>query len=226
MKKMNSKGQPELKFLYRNECFTLKQLEANEHFSKLKAPILFHGNSAFLKFVHVFENSTELKNWAADTKMEGQVNTILEKMAEAKKLKGEDHEWAKKKLTEKANRIAEDLKELSKRSGLPIGSEKLFRLATMDAPLIEGAVFDPALLFMDINFTGHFFAMWNGLIVPDFTWFGVNDRISAVHVWGLLVLCEHSWLGGRNLWLGGADWRVADLSKYGFNDRASSGILF
>ena len=54
----------------------------------------------------------------------------------------------------KAARIEVDLRELAERTGLPLDSKELLLKATTEADPLEGAIFDPGMLFMGIGFAG------------------------------------------------------------------------
>jgi hypothetical protein len=80
-----------------------------------------------------------------------------------------------------------------------------------------------ALLYKDINFRGGtaFFTLtW-----PNFKWwpYKFNDVASSAKAWGANILFEHSWYGGRPLYLIGVPYvEFPDFRKFGFNDIASS----
>ncbi|WP_283134685.1 hypothetical protein [Rhizohabitans arisaemae] len=79
------------------------------------------------------------------------------------------------------------------------------------------------LLYEDANFKGKqkfFTATW-----PNFKWwpYKFNDKASSAKAWGGNILFEHTWYGGRRLYLVGLPYvAFPDLSVFGFNDLASS----
>ncbi|MHA7058073.1 hypothetical protein ACWGOQ_0012700 [Aquimarina sp. M1] len=223
----NEKNELELKFLFREEFFTLKELEANEVFSKLEAPIMLNGTGLpNEKIVYVFEDNIVLKAWATNTKTEEIIKKVLDTLPSVQLQEHDDHKWAKQKITQKSERIIRDLEALSKRTELPLLSRELQKLATIDAPLIEGPVFDPAFLFSHSNARGHLLPLWSNLWLPNFNWLGWNDSISSVFVVsGLLLLCEHSWWSGRSVWLfPRPDLEIHNLEAFGLNDNVSSAL--
>jgi hypothetical protein len=57
--------------------------------------------------------------------------------------------------------------------------------------------------------------------MPNFKWVCFNDKGSSAVAWGVNVLFQHSWYGGRRLYLIGFA-RFPDLKVFDFNDMASS----
>jgi len=55
------------------------------------------------------------------------------------------------------------------------------------------------------------------------TWVGWNDRARSVRIFGLNVLCENVWFGGRWAWLIGFNW-LMNLSHLLF-DRVTSSVI-
>lgn len=80
-----------------------------------------------------------------------------------------------------------------------------------------------ALLYRDINFSGgskFFTVTW-----PNFKWwpYKFNDAASSAKAWGGNILFQHTWYGGRKLYLIGLPYvEFPDLRVFGFNDTASS----
>ena len=80
-----------------------------------------------------------------------------------------------------------------------------------------------ALLYRDVNFSGgsKFFSVtW-----PNFKWwpYKFNDAASSGKAWGANVLFQHTWYGGRRLWLIGIPYvEFPDFRVFDFNDLASS----
>jgi hypothetical protein len=80
-----------------------------------------------------------------------------------------------------------------------------------------------ALLYADRGFKGSskFFSVtW-----PNFKWwpYKFNDKASSAKAWGGNILFQHTWYGGRPLYLIGLPYvEFSDLGVFGFNDMASS----
>ncbi|GAA1134416.1 hypothetical protein [Arthrobacter flavus] len=80
-----------------------------------------------------------------------------------------------------------------------------------------------ALLYRDRNFSGgskFFTVTW-----PNFKWwpYKFNDTASSAKAWGGNILFQHTWYGGRRLYLVGLPYvEFPDLERFDFNDRASS----
>jgi hypothetical protein len=80
-----------------------------------------------------------------------------------------------------------------------------------------------ALLYRDVNFGGgskFFTVTW-----PNFKWapYKFNDKASSAKSWGLGILFEHTWYGGRRFYMAGLPYvEFRDLGDFAFNDIASS----
>lgn len=80
-----------------------------------------------------------------------------------------------------------------------------------------------ALLYRDVNFGG----AWKFFTVtwPNFKWwpYKFNDAASSAKAWGGNILFQHTWYGGRRLYLIGVPYvEFRDLGVFDFNDTASS----
>lgn len=79
------------------------------------------------------------------------------------------------------------------------------------------------LLYRDKNYSGKskfFTTTW-----PNMKWwpYRFNDQASSAKAWGGNILFQHSWYGGRRLYLVGLPFvQFPDFSEFGFNDIASS----
>ncbi|MDR7084279.1 hypothetical protein J2X01_003587 [Arthrobacter ginsengisoli] len=80
-----------------------------------------------------------------------------------------------------------------------------------------------ALLYRDRDFHGgskFFTVTW-----PNFKWwpYKFNDAASSAKAWGGNILFQHTWYGGRRLYLIGLPYvEFPDLGRFEFNDMASS----
>ena len=80
-----------------------------------------------------------------------------------------------------------------------------------------------ALLYRDRDFHGgskFFTVTW-----PNFKWwpYKFNDAASSAKAWGGNILFQHTWYGGRRLYLIGLPYvEFPDLGRFEFNDIASS----
>ncbi|MBG6180611.1 hypothetical protein [Arthrobacter sp. CAN_A1] len=80
-----------------------------------------------------------------------------------------------------------------------------------------------ALLYRDRNFSGgskFFTVTW-----PNFKWwpYKFNDSASSAKAWGGNILFQHTWYGGRRLYLVGLPYvEFPDFGRFDFNDAASS----
>lgn len=123
-------------------------------------------------------------------------------------------------------RIEADMRELSKRTGLPWGSRELFLRATANADPLEGEIFDPAILWTGAGFTGASLPVFYPGI-PDLSWFpGKNNTTSAVQVAGIVALFNLTWFRGASLMVFGLPFfQIPNLATVGFNNVTSSVLI-
>jgi hypothetical protein len=131
---------------------------------------------------------------------------------------------ARKLLDIRYRRLLEDLDELGQETGLE--GPELLRRATMDAPALEGPVSHSAFLWARPA-PGQFPFAWmpRHIPIPDFGWYGMNDRgVSLTFVAILLggALYEDTFFRGRSLWFWGVSTGTS-LALFGFDGIASSG---
>ena len=133
-----------------------------------------------------------------------------------------DLAFVKKRQLATAERIEEDLRQLAKETGLKYGSKELFLRATRDSRILEGQVFDPALLYTGANFVGN--SLGAAMPLPDLTWWpGMNNSITSVQMLGACILYRGTYFRGSSLWLLGVPYfQVASLAGTSFNNAASS----
>lgn len=80
-----------------------------------------------------------------------------------------------------------------------------------------------ALLYADREFRGS--SKFLSVTWPNFKWwpYKFNDKASSAKAWGANILFQHTWYGGRRLYLIGLPYvEFPDLGVFGFNDMASS----
>jgi len=127
-----------------------------------------------------------------------------------------------------ANRLRDDLEELAQDTGLSMESAKFLITASEPRSLLEGAYFDPTILWDTVLGFGPPVA-FGGPSFPVFaaipTFFGFNDKASGAQVIGVCTLHDRTFFRGAAAFLigapGSADFVLSDI---GWSDRAASAI--
>lgn len=205
--------------------------KAVSDFEADRYPILAAGLIAD-NVVHAFNTQKEFEKWTESTRYLERIRSVETKILEAKQYEETETSAIKQRQIKVVNRIIEDMNELAERLELDPASEELFLKATSKSDVLEGPIFDPAIVFDSIGtfgsigVSGSSWLPFTTGVWPDLRWFDWNDRISSVTVSGLVVFFEHTWFAGRCLWLGAIPlWYFHDLKIFGFNNRASSAIV-
>jgi hypothetical protein len=178
--------------------------------------------------VHGFSTQTAYRAWAKRSKCLEEISQLDKLAARARKHGGADNQAAMKRQKANAARIARDLEELAAKTGLSVGSTKLFRLATRESDPLDGPIFDPHIFYEHINRGGRFLPMNSGRAYPDFTWLGFNDIASSITTTSNIKFWVDVWFSGRSLTFVGIVWPPVTLNftALGFNDVISSAVSY
>lgn len=174
------------------------------------------------KTIDIFESDREFNDWHKGSNASDMVNRIRDGIRKDKENQFRNHSDLIERYNEEQMRIREEYARLAEKTGYALNSSELFKRATIDRPKDEPAIFHSGILWQHINYYGQYLFVIETL--PDFTWFGFNDKCSSLKFIGGGALCEHVWYGGRYFWLLGF---LAEIPWIGndFNDRASSAFL-
>ena len=173
-----------------------------------------------------FANEESLCRWAAGSRHADRFARAIGTMNLGQQLEGTaTGERAVKRIEASVKRLTADLEELSKETGLAIGTPEFLVEAAIHRSAIEPPLFDPALLFDKVtdpglppSFGGVFFPVNNA--IPTF--FGFNDKASGALVLGLCTLFDKTFFRGQTAFLfGAARFVLADIA---YDNRAASGI--
>src|SRR5205823_3626085 len=139
--------------------------------------------------------------WAAGTKHAAKFAEQDEIVAKAREFEKADNSAAIERMKLRTDRISEDLRALSTRTGLPINSMELLRRASVDYPIIEGPVFHSSLAFEHINGGGAELPLV--VTMPDLGWLRWSNRISSIFLIGYGMFADLTWYRGSKLHLVG-----------------------
>jgi hypothetical protein len=192
------------------------------------APIVVAGSGLPDKRTgYVFDSEAQLLGWAKEIGVSEVVDRLNEATAKGQEYEGRADEtiwkaWQAKRI----QRITDDLNELAEMHGLPVNSPQLFLKATVDADPVLGSVFDPYLIF-DRTGCGGGFRPLAGLM-PNFGWFGFNNKASSVNGLGGGTLFSQYWFKAKRLYLiniGNDLGDCLDLADLNYDNMASSAIV-
>ncbi|MBC7771945.1 MAG: hypothetical protein H7210_05585 [Pyrinomonadaceae bacterium] len=183
----------------------------------------------------VFHTNEEFSKMAAQTRYGDQVQGTLQLIRE--KVLPERKRAA---LIQRMHRLALQHKEASFREFAELldkdpKDEEVIRMAMLDRTPLTPNLFDPMLLYdraieREPPTTSPQDPRTAWLPIPsgfwpDLGWVGWNDRAQSVRFFGMNILCQHKWFGGRWAWLFGFN-GLLNLSHLGFARITSSVISY
>lgn len=174
----------------------------------------------------VFTSAAGLRAWSEKSRHAERLARVEDLARRAKKYKDNDNDAAMKRQASVTKRLTSELKKLSSSTGLPVESMELFRKATVDFDPLMGPVFDPAIIHQHINGGGRLLPFDPGISCPNLGWLGFDNIASSVTWMGVVSLWAGYWFGGARLLLTSAIPTRVNLTAFGFNDVASSLILY
>jgi hypothetical protein len=216
-----------MKVVFGRKRMDFAALEAEADFTRMREPVVALGTGLpETSVAFAFRDWKELLKFTARTKVGEMAATLDERRRKLSRRRGEDTTVIAERQRVKAQRIEDDLRELSNRTGLPWGSKELFLRATFKADPLEGPIFDPSLLFANPGFGGSVL----GVIYPGMPNLGLfppmNNNVSSVMVVGGLGLFAGTFFTGPSRVLFGVPFfGLAALAAIGFDNVTSSVLV-
>ncbi|HEU4726570.1 MAG TPA: hypothetical protein VFT22_01725 [Kofleriaceae bacterium] len=178
--------------------------------------------------INAFDEQGTFYEWATGFEFNDRIREVPVLVDQLRKRQESNLEYVMASQQRRVKAIVAEGEEIAKELGMPVGSVEVLSLMTGADPL-RGALFDPMVLW-DLPCGGpncYGSGAWLPAFgpMPDYRWFGYNDRASHVWASGLNVLCEHIWWGGRWAWILGLPSTHFDLINLGFDNIASSSLL-
>jgi hypothetical protein len=185
--------------------------------------------------IRVFESNADFSKWADRTPHGERVQEIL-RIVRDKVLPEQGNAVWVEQVQRLAFQHAEgNFRDFAKLLGRSPIDEEVIRLAMVDRTPLTPKVFDPALLYDQTiereppmgapeNSQTNMLPVWSGFW-PDLGWAGWNDRARSGRIFGLNILCQNTWFGGRWAWLMGFN-MLLNLRHLGFDRITSSVIAF
>jgi hypothetical protein len=185
--------------------------------------------------VRVFESNDAFSTWASSGKFGEQVRQVLQTVRD-----DVPKERANEALIQQLQEFAlteqdKSFRAFAKMIGKDARDEEVIQRSMIKRTPLTPKVFDPVLLYdrlieREPPTSSPEDPRTNLLVVPsgfwpNLGWAGWNDRARSVRIFGVNVLCENSWFGGRWGWLIGFN-GLLNLWHIGFDRNASSAICF
>jgi hypothetical protein len=183
--------------------------------------------------IYVFESDEAFLTWSKGTRFADNVSRMLGFASEARQLEGTDVRNAMERQRKVTSRIRRELRELSKRTGLEVGSNELLLKAMGKDRILEGPIFKSAVLFEHVDLGGRGFPLASGLLYPDFSWINFDNITTSLWVFGEVDLWQSPWFQGpaisfRSEALPPTNWDSIVVGNVGpfWNDTFSSGFTY
>jgi hypothetical protein len=178
-----------------------------------------------------FAGEEALCRWAAGTRHAERFARAIGTMKLGQQLEGTDAAAprALRRLEAAAEHVRAELEELSRETGLPVGSAEFLSDFGASSPTLRVLSPIPVLFDRVLDsgsateppvFGGSFFPVL--ATIPSF--FGFNDKASGAFVPGALTLHDKTFFRGAAAFLFGLPFTNYILSDLGFDNRAASGI--
>ncbi len=199
-----------------------------------KRPILVFGEEATGSSDRVltFTDDGRFEDWATNSAVNDRIDTVRRRLDnEVLPLRGDSNIERQQRLALRRTMLG--FRGLAREYQFDIRSEELINLAMVDRTPLTPSLFDPVLLYdrliERLPPTGapedprtRLFPIPSGFW-PDLSWCGWNNRARSVRIFGLNVLCDDPWFGGKKAWLFGFN-GLLNLDTLGI-DRTTSSII-
>ena len=199
-------------------------------------PVLIAGEEATgePELARVFEDPKEFRAWAESSKVGDRVESVYRTLEEEVLPQQKDEKWIEQMHTLALKRKGADMAAFAKLAGAEsVRDEEVVRRAIIERTPLTPATFDPLFLWdrrieveppqgapQDSRTQTMFIptGWW-----PYLGWVGWDNRARSARVFGVNVLCDGSWFGGRAIWLIGFNMLI-NLDRLGFDGMATSVI--
>ncbi|QSQ25918.1 hypothetical protein JY651_13720 [Pyxidicoccus parkwayensis] len=183
--------------------------------------------------VRVFTDQRQFRRWAKDSRVTERVDQVFATLKRDVLPERENEPWVQQMQTLALKRTRETFRAFAALRGLKPNDEEVIRLAVLERTPLTPSLFDPILLWdrrieVEPPQGAPQDPRTNSLPVgsgywPVLGWAGWDDRARSARVFGLNILHEHNWFGGRSAWLFGLN-MLLNLEHLAF-DRLTSSII-
>jgi hypothetical protein len=199
----------------------------------IKFPVLAAGTelTGEPEVIRVFQSNTDFSKWADRTSHGEQVREVLRVVNDEVPKEQENAAWVKQIQQLALKSTNANFRAFAKLLGRDPRDEEVIRLSMVERTPLTPKIFDPALLYDRIiehepptgapeDSRTNLLPVPSGFW-PDLGWVGWNDRAMSGRFFGLTMLCQNTWFGGRSAWLAGLN-TLLNLRWLGFEKITSS----
>jgi hypothetical protein len=202
-----------------------------------KARVLVVGEQATgdAELGRAFRDPKSFRAWADTSPIAEQVDGVFKTLEEQVLPQRGNEDWVGKVQGLALERKQADMAALAELAGVDIRDEELVKLAMLDRTPLTPQTFDPVFLWdrrieVEPPQGGPQDSRTSLMFIPPgwwpfLGWVGWDNRARSVRVFGLNILCDGAWFGGRWLWLIGFN-MLLNLDRVFFDRMATSVISF
>ena len=198
-------------------------------------PVLIAGEEATgdPELARVFTDVKSFRAWAEGTPVGERVEDVYRTLEQDVLPHRGDEKWVEQMQTYALERKAADMEAFAKMLGVDVRDEEVVRRAMTERTALTPATFDPMFLWdrriereppqggPEDPRTAMMFiptGWW-----PYLGWAGWDNRARSARVFGVNILCDGAWFGGRWVWLIGFNMLI-NLDRLFFDRMATSVI--
>lgn len=200
-----------------------------------KYPVLVAGEEATgePELARVFEDVKSFRGWAEGTAIGERVEAVYRTLEEEVLPQRRDEQWVEQMQSYALERKAADMEAFAKLAGVDVRDEEVARRAMIDRTPLTPGTFDPMFLWdrrieVEPPQGGPQHGSTQTMFIPTgwwpyLGWAGWDNRARSARVFGVNILCDGAWFGGRWVWLIGFNMLV-NLDRL-FFDRMTTSVI-
>lgn len=185
--------------------------------------------------VRVFQENREFRRWAENSPIGERVNSVFQILEKEVMPQQANEPWIEKMHRLAMKRKISDFRAFAQLVGADVRDEEVIKLAMLERTPLTPSIFDPILLWdrrieVEPPQGAPQDSRTQTLPIPSgwwpaLGWIGWDNRPRSARVFGVNVLCENNWFGGRWAWLVGINMLI-NLDRLAFDRITSSVISF
>ncbi|MBN1206726.1 MAG: hypothetical protein JXB05_17720 [Myxococcaceae bacterium] len=185
------------------------------------------------ELVRVFTDQRQFRRWAKGSPVAERVDRVFATLKRDVLPQRANEPWIQQMQTLALKRARDTFRAFANLRNLKPNDEEVIRLAMIERTPLTPSIFDPILLW-DRRIEREppqggpedprtsFLPVGSGYW-PVLGWAGWDNRARSARVFGLNILHEHNWFGGRSAWLFGLN-MLLNLEHLAF-DRITSSVI-
>ena len=189
-----------MQYVFQGKVYDRAGIERTLGRARPKAPVLVTGTGLPRRNTsYVFPDEKSCNAWALKLDIAAPFKIYQARLKQARALRTDRIDPIVEMQRRKLRRAEASLKDLSKRTGLPLHSKELFLKATINAGILEGPVTDPARVYRGTGFTGANAFVVTPVPVLSLLSPSLNNSISSIRVVGTCGLFNGTWWTGTSV---------------------------